>query len=868
MSNGNNNNNNGNYNDLFPIAPQEELITSPNMGSAGTTTLPQGSPTNIAEVVNVDPFSFSNIGQIDDRFITPQTFQNTSCKDYLLTEFGNYDSDFSFEPSFLKNKLDRNPAVADKLRAKTGNFWTNYSITANGIKKDAFSYFRKVFGGYVPVSIMFDPFNQGVTRTEESLFFSTQETIALKADQYSFMTEPVFNPGSKSGNVAVIQPEFSSEMYGAFLKGEQFEDETYDPMVQLNQEYTDHSCFINSFYKLKEANQMASVTPICYADIHDQYNSYIEPYENLLEQDNVSEVTLPNLYAFYLMSEDNASKDFENLITLNNDSVVKETLGKKAKGEYFIKYSMAYNADELGNLRAKYKNLIIPYGDIKSNVLYNENKNLFPMTVNIDFRTDSRTEFAELLKESQLSTTFLKYIVDLLDSPNDVMDLLDVFEYGTERSQRNAIRKFDLTAFINRIREENFFEELNSDNAVFLGMLNEEPKIDNTSDFSMILSLLSAVFYAKINESVNKHFRTFRELLAGKPAYSETVMYKICKYRGDGTGEPLQRIFLPNSNEIDVHNYIDTQVKYGEVYTYKIFGYEMVIGNKYEYINLQHDHNSQDMAFVQVKQSPSVQLLETELFTRVLAVVDNPPMAPEIDIVPFKGVNNKMRHLLNRSIGKVVAHPIIIEPGEKEKFDNYKILKDIEPDEPIVFKSDDIPSYFEVYRTSERPEKYEDFSGKRITRVRTDVNLETIQKAASATYDDNIEANQKYYYMFRSIDVHNNISLPTEVFEVEIIDDEGVVYPRIKAIEIKDINNNVASKSFKRFLKIKPATSQLFFNDELLEGLESAKDASNVKLGVADESVWGKKFKLRLTSKQTGRKIDINFEFGHNHKPE
>ena len=101
-----------------------------------------------------------------------------------------------------------------------------------------------------------------------------------------------------------------------------------------------------------------------------------------------------------------------------------------------------------------------------------------------------------------------------------------------------------------------------------------------------------------------------------------------------------------------------------------------------------------------------------------------------------------------------------------------------------------------------------------------------------------------------------------------MIDESGIVYPTIKAIELKESNNNVISKTLKRFLKIKPATSQLFFNEEQVPEVDSAKDIGNVKLGLASEPVWGKKFKLRLTSKRTGKKIDINFQFDHRHKSE
>ena len=35
-------------------------------------------------------------------------------------------------------------------------------------------------------------------------------------------------------------------------------------------------------------------------------------------------------------------------------------------------------------------------------------------------------------------------------------------------------------------------------------------------------------------------------------------------------------------------------------------------------------------------------------------------------------------------------------------------------------------------------------------------------------------------------------------------------------------------------------------------------EIDNVKVGLADDSIWDKKFKIRLTSKKTNKKLDIN----------
>ena len=74
-------------------------------------------------------------------------------------------------------------------------------------------------------------------------------------------------------------------------------------------------------------------------------------------------------------------------------------------------------------------------------------------------------------------------------------------------------------------------------------------------------------------------------------------------------------------------------------------------------------------------------------------------------------------------------------------------------------------------------------------------------------------------------------------------------------------------KEMKRFLQIIPNARQSMINKSRLESTPSANDFNENNgvtptLGVMAESLWNKKFKIRLTSKHTGKKIDINISFG------
>ena len=93
-----------------------------------------------------------------------------------------------------------------------------------------------------------------------------------------------------------------------------------------------------------------------------------------------------------------------------------------------------------------------------------------------------------------------------------------------------------------------------------------------------------------------------------------------------------------------------------------------------------------------------------------------------------------------------------------------------------MFKSDDNPVEYEVYRLANKPSSYSSFAGNK----RATVNAKNV-----SSLTEKLKHNRKYYYTFRSIDIHGNISNPSAVYQVELVENSGAVYPVITTYEFE-----------------------------------------------------------------------------------
>tara|TARA_R100000005_G_C4999019_1_gene205672 strand:+ start:958 stop:4068 length:3111 start_codon:yes stop_codon:yes gene_type:complete len=403
----------------------------------------------------------------------------------------------------------------------------------------------------------------------------------------------------------------------------------------------------------------------------------------------------------------------------------------------------------------------------------------------------------------------------------------------------------------------------------------EEADLTPQEKFRRIISSLIAK--AKIREIVqDKYRKSFQDVLSGKPAHSEVIAYRVEKYDSNLPGSTRQNFYFNTSEEAQSIKYIDSQVEYGKTYTYKIYQVVVIVGTKYAYLDCNSEvairtfyedslarRDRASLSF-RVVHKPSVQIVEVPMQEQEIAILDRPPIAPDVDVIPFKGSASRILFNLNSGTGEVFAPPILLESDDEAQFENIarnqkaRFSPDmvpesdtpVNPDDLIQFKNDDQTRIFEVFRVETEPRSWRDFFGNKIGRIESE--------ATNASFRDSVEPNKKYYYTFRSEDVHGHVSNPSHIYQVELVKDGEMTFMKMEIFKFKKrVNTSVGS--FKNRIEIRPAFLQRIIelpSNGIFDEWEEEK-----KIGNSSNPVWGKKFKVRITSKSTGKQIDLNFKF-------
>ena len=463
-------------------------------------------------------------------------------------------------------------------------------------------------------------------------------------------------------------------------------------------------------------------------------------------------------------------------------------------------------------------------------------------------------------------------------------------------------------------------------------------------------SLNRAIFVEKMLDMTETFSRPFEKILKGQKAYAEPIMYKVDKHRfaiaEDGTEyveeKPVQTFYFSDSDKVQEIDFIDTQVKYGQKYSYRVYVYNFVVGTSYwyrplsnplmrtmfegnpssqlayyrHYLAWQKILNGADIqdypnwgggqawpdvpgangTYENVRYSelsleenlgvlvgnPTVGyfgipfaaqnfdvftaaeplIIEAPLFERVLLVKDKPPVPPDVEFVPFKGNHKQIKIMITHNIGEYLLDPVIIEPDDITHIREARKSQKYRKDNKLIFKSDSISEYYEIYRMTKKPYHYSDFAGEKYKTVGA--------RGSGASFIENLQPNRKYYYTFRAGE-RDLISNPTRVYQVELVSHSDGMFLNVEEykFEKEPIKFSIP---FKQCIHITPSPEHrslnLFVPEEVteeqkLEFFRSCPELSNLSLGFQnhEDKVWNKTYKLRITSKHSGRKIDINIGF-------
>jgi len=381
--------------------------------------------------------------------------------------------------------------------------------------------------------------------------------------------------------------------------------------------------------------------------------------------------------------------------------------------------------------------------------------------------------------------------------------------------------------------------------------------------------------------------------------HSETFMYKLKKFTTnlDGAAKTLvNEFYFPNTQLSQIIEYVDTQVKYEQTYQYELVGYELVFGSEFRFRTNAYSASGGNWSPIRpyrplyydfyVETLPNIKVIEYPIFTKewnednilndnfgggvsypLARITDNPPVQPNVFIYPYKDNYRQVLMNFQPMNDDRIENYIAMTDAETEQFENIsktqKRLTNFDLQRGQVrFRNEGLQEIhsIQVFRCEtiephfdEGQSLYDNFRGKLYATVLQEGGLDLV---------DTLVPNQKYYYMFRSVDRHNQVSNPSEIYEVMLSYSEGVFIPKIKLYNPEEtlVQNSKPSKRMARFMEIKAADIQSLTFDERNESGDLVRSRKGL-VDEEDDKVTDSKFLVRLVSRDTGRKINIVVDF-------
>ena len=453
---------------------------------------------------------------------------------------------------------------------------------------------------------------------------------------------------------------------------------------------------------------------------------------------------------------------------------------------------------------------------------------------------------------------------------------------------------------------------------------------------------------------------------AGNSNYHETIAYRIEKTQA-ASGQSIQDIWVFNDRAREIAGkrikFMDSQVKYGEGYTYTIYAYVLVAGMSYKMgdliigrnigtaqsgaisTNVYNRHGAEGSYCIQFHDpdthktteqlfsklavgasyaadnddelhgtintiamgedtgesagiyaaenmmktrwgtnaqivshhpyladfnlyyEPGLKMVEVPLFSKTLSILDHP--AGDLDVTPFQKIDNSQTlgfFVKVESFEPSATFPAVITDADREYKTQYLNSNNIGEGAALPAPSVSNQAALQIFRMDKKPQSLTEFKDHLYKTISLKIK-DTQEYLSTYVFYDKVSTNKKYYYLMRFINEHGHAGHPSPTIEAELINDGGYKYSLFDNLFVDELSApglTTPSTTFKKLMHILPTTSQLFLQPNNIDFQQPASQAladELIQVGITDDSIFDQEFKLRLTSKKTGKKIDLNLTF-------
>jgi hypothetical protein len=268
----------------------------------------------------------------------------------------------------------------------------------------------------------------------------------------------------------------------------------------------------------------------------------------------------------------------------------------------------------------------------------------------------------------------------------------------------------------------------------------------------------------------------------------------------------------------------------------------------------------------------TIKELDLASATSEVSYIELPPTPLFMRVYPLRGVNDKiLLNFDNYSFKKSVVKEKIpkkywptdgsweqtrqffvnsFNALSKDQLDSLGVTQDPPADDEMYFTRTNIDRIQLYYAEGKKPKDFLDM----------EKYLEPINISQEGfTKELNLKPNTKYYFSAKAISFLDLESDYSQVYEVELVDEDGAVFTIVNIVDLKDQSMKRPSKlNLNKKFRIEPAI------------LQQAPNPAKNNIGYLTPSVFSPtnetktQFKIRLTSKKTGRKVDFNLIYKQN----